>query len=388
MESSLLVWQWRNTNIYFQRSGAKTHQYGIAASSIIMMDEAFFIAAFPGQTDKGVNMSGKATIVPAFLLALTMTALAPAGTAYERPDNRPAIVLAAFGASEVEAVQSILNIEKRVAAAFPGYDVHLAFTSNIIRNIWHKRAKDAAFRRENPDIPDAIYDINNVLTTLAKIQEDGARLVLVQSLHITDGEEYQDLANLVSALENYKTMKPVLHPFPWIGVGEPALGLGDGQNRYLERAAEAIAPLYRKVWDKGAALVLMGHGNEHLDQEVFAKFQKVLREKYSPYIYIGAVEAKPFPEDIVEEMKKTEGAPKSVLVAPLMIVAGDHARNDMAGDEEDSWINIFKASGYEAEPYLVGLGSNPSWADIYVEHLKALEPKIVAKKANDDKAQD
>ncbi len=307
-------------------------------------------------------------------------------SAYERPPQRPAIVLAAFGTSEPEAVKSILNIVERVKAAFPGYDVHLAFTSNIIRNKWHKRAGDAEFKKENPDIPEEIYAIKNTLSTLADIQERGARLVLVQSLHVTDGEEYADLANLVKALAEYRTMKPVLHPFPWIGIGEPALGVGDGAQRYLERAAAALAPLAEQARAAGSSLVLMAHGNEHLNQAVFARLEALLRYRYGPNIHIGAVEAPPSAGDIVERIKNMPNAPKSIVLAPLMVVAGDHARNDMAGDDDDSWLNVFKAAGFAVEPHLEGLGCNPSWADIYVEHLKALEPTVLAKQAKDEAA--
>lgn len=317
-------------------------------------------------------------------MVIAMTTTQRFAGAYERPVKKPAIVLAAFGTTDEEAIQSILHIKERVEKAFPGYDVHLAFTSNIIRHIWHKRADDAEYRKENPEIPAEIYDIKNALTTLANIQEGGARLVLVQSLHVTDGEEYADLANLVKALSGYETMKPVLHPFPWIGVGDPALGVGDGVEKYLERAATALKPLVDEAKTTSSALVLMGHGNEHLNQEVFAKLEKLLRAKYGRHIYIGTVEAPPFPVDIVKELCETGDAPKSLLLAPLMVVAGDHAKNDMAGDEDDSWASIFKENGYTVNTHLTGLGSNDSWADIYVEHLKALEPKVLEQKARDD----
>lgn len=310
--------------------------------------------------------------------------IVPAASAQERPSMKPAIVLAAFGTTDVEAIDSILNIEKRVRAAFPEYDVRLAFTSNIIRGIWHKRASDADFKKENPGVPEEIYAIKNPLTVLANIQEEGARLVLVQSLHVTDGDEYKDLSELVKTLASYKTQKRShFAPFAWIAVGDPALGVGDGQPKYLDRAVEALAPLARKAWETESALVLMGHGNEHLTQEVFAKLEDALRKKYGPQVYIGTVEAPPFADDIVESIGKSEKPPKSVLLAPLMVVAGDHARNDMAGDEEDNWASIFKENGFAVDTHLIGLGSNDSWADIYVEHLKGIEPAVKEKQAKD-----
>ncbi|MDR0355849.1 MAG: sirohydrochlorin cobaltochelatase [Deltaproteobacteria bacterium] len=323
--------------------------------------------------------------LPLFLLVfqLALATVSNEAKAFEREPQKPAIVLAAFGTTEVSAVGSILNIRDKVVAAFPEYDVHLAFTSNIIRNIWHERKSDAAFKKANPRIPQEIYDIKNALSVLAEIQETGARAVLVQSLHVTDGEEYTDLAKLVEALSKYDTLKPVLKPFPWIGVGEPALGLKDGQKPYLDRAVQALAPLAEQAKASGAALVLMGHGNEHLTQKVFAKLQTALREAYGPQVYIGTVEAAPGAEDIVTALKASADAPSKALVAPMMIVAGDHALNDMAGEEDDSWASVFKAAGLEVETHLVGLGSNDSWADIYVEHLKVLAPKVLAQQQKD-----
>ncbi len=296
----------------------------------------------------------------------------------ERDAPKPAIVLAAFGTTEVGAVDSILNIKRRVEAAFPNYDVHLAFTSNIIRAIWRQRAADADFQRDNPGIPAEVYCVRSAMATLGLLQDTGRRPILVQSLHVTDGEEYTDLENLVKTLANYDTMKPRLKPFPWIGLGQPALGLEDGSEANLNRAAVAIEPLWREAQAKGAALVLMAHGNEHLNQNVFAKLETILRQKYGSTIFIGTVEAEPLGEDVVRAVQATANAPKKVLLAPLMVVAGDHAVNDMAGEDDNSWLNLFKAAGFEVNTHLVGLGSNDAWADIYVEHLKALEPQVMA----------
>jgi sirohydrochlorin cobaltochelatase len=317
-----------------------------------------------------------AAVLAAAVLAM---ALFPAGAqAFERTPQKPAIVLAAFGTTEVGALPAILNIRDKVAAAFPGHDVHLAFTSNIIRGIWHERAGDEAFKKANPSVPQEIYDIGNALTVLASIQEGGARLVLVQSLHVTDGEEYGDLEKLVAALSGYDTFKPVLKPFPWIGIGEPALGLKDGEPAHIDRAVAALKPLADEAKAAGSALVLMGHGNEHLAQQVFTKLLAALRQAYGPQVYLGTVESPPHAEEILAEIKAAAGAPNKILLAPLMIVAGDHAINDMAGEEDDSWASVFKAGGLEVETRLSGLGSNDSWAAIYVEHLQALAPKVEA----------
>jgi sirohydrochlorin cobaltochelatase len=304
----------------------------------------------------------------------------PLWAEYERTPQKPAIVLAGFGTTEVSALQSILNVKEKTAAAFPGYDIHLAFTSNVIRDIWHKRAADGTFRKKNPGIPEEIYRITNPMTTLADIQEHGSRMILVQSLHTTEGEEYGDLKNIVGQLAGIKTMKFSLHPFPWLGLGEPVLG--DGGEAYLKRAAQALAPLAEEAKVKNAALVLMGHGNENLETASYQALEKAMQAMYGPAAALGLVEGEPGIEDAVKEVEAS--GKKSVLLAPLMLVAGDHAHNDLAGPGPDSWASRFKAKGYAVYTHLEGLGSNDSWAGIYVEHLKPVEKKVLERKAKDE----
>ncbi|MDR2339023.1 MAG: sirohydrochlorin cobaltochelatase [Deltaproteobacteria bacterium] len=323
-----------------------------------------------------------------FAVAAIQLAFSTDAQAYERKAEKPAIVLAAFGTTEVPALPAILNVEKRVRAAFPDYDVHIAFTSNQIRETWHQRATDDAFKKANPDIPEEIYGVKNALTTLADIQEQGFRLIMVQSLHFADGEEYTDLANLVKALAGYNTMKPVLKPFPWLGLGVPALGTGDGQPAYIDAAVKALEPYVTEAVKADSNLVFMGHGNENLTQKIYSKLEAALRKAYkNDNIYIGAVEAKPHADGIIEEIKKNPNAPKNILVAPLMLVAGDHARNDMSGPHPESWTSQFTAAGFNATPKLQGLGEMDSWADLFVNHLKAIEPGLKEQQAKDLKAE-
>ncbi|MDR2406124.1 MAG: sirohydrochlorin cobaltochelatase [Deltaproteobacteria bacterium] len=319
--------------------------------------------------------------VVAIQLCLTTDA-----SAYERKPQKPAIVLAAFGTTEVPALPAILNTIKRVRDAFPDYDVHIAFTSNQIRDTWHQRSTDDSFKKANPDIPDEIYNVKNALAVLADIQDLGPRLIIVQSLHFADGEEYTDLAGLVKALSGYNTMKAVLKPFPWIALGVPALGTGDGQPAYIDVAVKALEPYVTEAKNANANLVFMGHGNENLTQKIYAKLQAALRKAYNNNIYIGAVEAEPHADGIIAEIQKVPDAPKSILVAPLMLVAGDHARNDMSGPDPKSWTSQFTAAGFTATPKLQGLGQLDTWVDIFVSHIKAVEPEVKAQQAKDEAA--
>jgi len=143
----------------------------------------------------------------------------------------------------------------------------------------------------------------------------------------------------------------------------------------------ALAPLAEEARKKNAALVLMGHGNENLEVASYKKLEQALQKTYGPEAALGLVEGRPGFEDALKEVELSGG--KAVLLAPLMLVAGDHAKNDMAGGDEGSWASRFKAKGYTVFTHLEGLGSNNAWADIYVAHLKALEKQMLEKQAAD-----
>jgi sirohydrochlorin cobaltochelatase len=286
--------------------------------------------------------------------------------AYEAESKKPTIVLAAFGTTVPEALGDLENIVRKVTEAFPDCDIRLSFTSNIIRSVWRKRAQS-----QPCELNIKYASVLNPLSVLADIQETGAGAVLIQSLHITDGEEYQNLAVLVKALADQQTLQRSLRPFPYLKLGPPALGLGDGHPKYLDRAAVALADLLREAKERSDALVLMGHGNERLSQEVFFKFLGKLREHYQR-VFLGTVEAEPLGPKIAQEVANNPPPSGRVIMAPLMVVAGDHARNDMAGPDPDSWRSLLIEKGFEVEARLSGLGSLDAWADIYVESLRVL----------------
>lgn len=318
-----------------------------------------------------LRMFGKPWILLALTLALASTLFTGRAQAYERSPQKPAIVLSAFGTTEVEALEAILNVEKRIKAAFPDYDVHLAFTSNIIRHKWQARGADKAFQKENPGL-ERLYDIKNPLTVLAMIQEGGSRNILVQSLHITNGTEFDDQKNIVTQLAGIKAFQESKKPFPYLVLGDSALGAGGAAQ--LERAARALESLVAEAKKDGSVLVLMGHGNEHMDVKSYREFAKAMNKMYNYPVYMGLVEGSPGYDDVLAELKK--GQNKKALLAPLMLVAGDHALNDMAGDEDDAWAVMLKKEGFEVRTHLKGLGLLDSWADIYVERLKALDAQM------------
>ena len=286
-------------------------------------------------------------------------------------ENKKAIVLAAFGTTYPSALVSILEIQKRVKEAFPNVRVRIAFTSNIIRNIWHKRQRDTRFLSEYR-IPKEILYVKGPLATIADLQDEGYRTIIVQPTHIYCGEEYADLCSYVRGLNSIETIKEKYKPFAKLVIGRPALGQYGPRYDYhkdMEIAAKALAPDVALAMKAGYALIYMGHGNEFYSTGIYAEFQEVMRRTY-PHakIFIGTVEGFPSLNDVVSSVKRM--GIKKVLLKPFMIVAGDHAHNDMAGSDEDSWKNTFKRAGIRVKCILKGLGENPRWDEIYVQHIR------------------
>ncbi|MBW2349123.1 MAG: sirohydrochlorin cobaltochelatase [Deltaproteobacteria bacterium] len=301
-------------------------------------------------------------------------ALSPAVPSFAmgRQKNKKAIVLAGFGTSYPSALVSITNIQKKVRKAFPKVEVRVAFTSNIIRNIWHKRQADARFLSEHKEIPKEILYVKGPLATIADLQDAGYRTIIVQPTHLYNGEEYTDLCSYVRGLNAITTIKKKYTPFVKLVIGRPALGKCGPVYDYhkdMEVAAKALASDVQLAEKEGAALVYMGHGNEFYSTAIYAEFQQVMRRTYpKARIFIGTVEGFPSLADVVSAV--THSRIRKVVLKPLMIVAGDHANNDMAGDDEDSWKNTFKRAGVRVKCVIHGLGENMNWDEIYVNHIK------------------
>lgn len=308
-------------------------------------------------------------MVMTLILAL---GLAVPSFAMGKAKNKKAIVLAGFGTSYPSALVSITNIQKKVRKAFPKVEVRVAFTSNIIRNIWHKRQADARFLAEHKEIPTEILYVKGPLATIADLQDAGYRTIIVQPTHLYNGEEYTDLCSYVRGLNAITTIKKKYAPFVKLVIARPALGKCGPVYDYhkdMEVAAKALAADVQLAEKEGAALVYMGHGNEFYSTGIYAEFQQVMRRTYpKAHIFIGTVEGFPSLADVVSAV--THSRIRKVVLKPLMIVAGDHANNDMAGDDEDSWKNIFKRAGVRVKCVIHGLGENMNWDEIYVNHIK------------------
>ena len=232
-------------------------------------------------------------------------------------------------------------IENAMEKAVPDYSVRRGFTSQII--IDHVKSRDNV-------------TIDNVGEALGRAADNGVKNLVIQPTHLMNGLEYNDLVNEVAEYSD---------AFEKVAVGEPLLTSDDDFKAVMKAITEATAE-----YDDGeTAICFMGHGTEAESNQVYAKMQDMLKEAGHENYYIGTVEAAPTVEDVLAEVKK--GSYKRVVLEPLMIVAGDHANNDMAGDDEGSWKNVFEGAGYEVTCLLRGLGEMEPIQQLFVEHAQA-----------------
>lgn len=285
-------------------------------------------------------MKRKALLSSAILLLIIyFTTFSFAAGPAHRDAKKVGILLVAFGSTIPEAQVSFENIDRSVKAANPDIPVRWAYTSTIIRKKLAKMGKHL----ESPEV------------ALAKMLDEGFTHVAVQSLHTIGGEEFHDLRRSAQAFHYAGGFERIL-------VGYPLLAT----QRDMQRAAEAILENIPKAREKNEAVVLMGHGTHHPSNAFYAALMFQVQRK-DPNIFIGCVEG--YPEiDEIKEMLKEKNIKKAYLI-PFMSVAGDHARNDMAGPGEDSWKSILTAAGIECVPILKGTAEYANFVDIWVDHL-------------------
>lgn len=291
----------------------------------------------------------------------------PAG----KGNGKTAIVIAGFGTTVPEALGAIANIVDQVRAAFPGAEVRLSFTSNIIRSVWIERRTESE-KWLAMGVPREILYTKNIISTIGDLREEGCRNIIVQPTHMFFMEQSQDLRAYVQALASIETTKSKWRPFDKLVMGRPALGMPGDRYDYHADVARAVATLAadaEMARRDGAMLVYMGHGNEHWPTGIYSETRKKMREVYPDVqTFIGAVEGYPALDDFLSHLAHAKT--KKVILKPFMIVAGDHAINDMAGPEAGSWKSILLREGYDVRTVLEGLGSNDSFASIFVDHIR------------------
>jgi len=258
----------------------------------------------------------------------------------ERDPNKKAILVVSFGTSYADTRKvTIEACEEKITKAFPEYDVRRAFTSQIIINKLKER--------------DNIL-VDNPTEALTKLMNEGFSEVYIQPLHVINGAEYDDLVEESRAFEE---------TFSKIVIGRPLLTNIDDYRKVVEALTEEMPERADKE-----AVVFMGHGTHHDANAAYACLDYVFEDEGIKNVFVGTVEGFPELDTVIKKLEKNNI--EKVTLMPLMLVAGDHAQNDMAGDEKDSWKMLLKGKGYEVETILRGLGEYPKIQDLYVEHLK------------------
>ncbi|MBR3762368.1 MAG: sirohydrochlorin cobaltochelatase [Lachnospiraceae bacterium] len=275
---------------------------------------------------------------------LSVCCIGGCGNAETQQESKDkAILVVSFGTSYNDSREITIGaIESAIAAEFAEYDVRRAFTSQIIIDILEDRDK---------------LEIDNVVEALDRAVEDGIKELVVQPTHLMNGYEYDDLT---------KELSGYVDKFDKIILAEPLL-MSDAD---FDAVVKAITEKTASYDDGETAICFMGHGTEAASNGVYAKLQEKLTESGYENYYVGTVEAAPTLDDVSAALK-AKGTYKKVVLEPLMVVAGDHANNDMAGAEEDSWKSILEKEGYQVECVLEGLGQIPAIQDIYVAHTQA-----------------
>jgi len=250
------------------------------------------------------------------------------------------ILVVSFGTSHEDTRKKTINaITDDVKREFKDFEVRTAFTSSIVMKILEQR--------------DKIY-VDTVEEALSKMKREKFEEIVVQPLHVICGEEYN---KLVSTVNHFR------HSFSNIKVGNPLLtSIDDYKN-----VAKALVPELNES-DEENAVVFMGHGTHHHANSAYACMDYVLKDMGFSNVHVGTVEGYPELNDVIGKLSKSET--KNVKLLPLMLVAGDHAKNDMAGEEEDSWENVLKNEGYNVKSFVKGLGEMEEIRKIYMEHIK------------------
>ncbi|WP_211215665.1 sirohydrochlorin cobaltochelatase [Geopsychrobacter electrodiphilus] len=292
--------------------------------------------------------------------------------AMKHAPEKTAIAIASFGTTYPAAVDALLAIMHDVEVNYPNIPVRMAFTSNIIRNKWHDRAEDKAYRTAHPDVPNNFYRIKSLLGTLADLQDQGYKTIVVQPTHLTDGEEFQDVQAYINGLLSISTLKDHWRPFDKITLGRPLMGIWGEKHPYrvdLQSFTAALAADVALAQAAGADLVYMGHGNQHLSTGLYYELEELMNQRY-PQVKtrIGTVEGHPGFSDVLDKLRLSNT--KKVLLKPLMVVAGDHASKDMAGNSPVSWKSQLEAAGITVTPVMQGLGNNPAVRQLFIDHLQ------------------
>ena len=258
---------------------------------------------------------------------------------------KKAILVVSFGTSHLDTLRvTIEKAENQIRDHFNDYDIYRAFTSHkIIRKL---REKYEMFI----DTPEEV---------MAKLYEDDYEDVIIQPLHIIPGEEYIYINKIGEAYKD---------KFRSVKMGRPIFYYQGIEN--LPQDYSLFIEATKKLYEENNAVVYVGHGTAHSANAVYGCLQTVFEDEGYENVFVGTVEGYPNFEAVLKRLKRKNL--DEVTLAPLMVVAGDHAKNDMASDEEGSWKSMLEKEGIKVNIYLKGLGENERFNQLYINRIEDL----------------
>ena len=258
---------------------------------------------------------------------------------------KKAILVVSFGTSYLDTLEkTIEKAEKQIRDKFSEYDIYRAFTSHMI--IKKLKEKYEIF----VDTPEEI---------LEKLYEAGYEEVIMQPLHMIPGEEFIYINKIAEVFkEKFEVLKVGRPIFYYQGIEE----LPQDYSLFIEATKE--------LYEENSAVVLMGHGTAHPANSVYGCLQAVFEDEGYENVFVTTVEGYPNFENVIRRLKRKNIS--EVTIAPLMVVAGDHARNDMASDDEDSLKSMLEAEGIKVDVHLKGLGENEKFNELYINRIDDL----------------
>ena len=259
--------------------------------------------------------------------------------------TKKAILVVSFGTSYKETREKTIDaLENAVAKRYPDWEVRRAFTSKMI--IKKLKERDGLF-------------IDYITEALQRLVDDGFQEVAVLPTHIMNGIEFDDVARITASFAD---------KFEKVHISKPLLTSEEDYDAVIEAVDEAYLKRIFKGSSDGSAVVLMGHGTVHYANASYCELQMKLWSLGYEHVYVTTVEGFPTLDDTMRSMSGHKYS--KVYLIPFMIVAGDHATNDMAGDDEDSLKSRFIAAGCDVECFLEGLGEHRPFQCLFLRHLK------------------
>lgn len=261
-------------------------------------------------------------------------------------DAKKAILVVSFGTSFHRTREKTIDrIEKDIEEAYPDYRIYRAWTSKLII------AK--LLRRDHIKIPTVSEAVEQMIA-------DGVRELVVQPTHVLNGVENDLMKEDVLKRQD---------AFESVAFGDPLLTTQEDNEAVIRAVMEEFSDL-----KEDEALVLMGHGTTHYANSIYAALDYTFKDMGYSRVFLGTVEAYPSMESLKKQIRAL--GPRKLVLAPFMVVAGDHAIHDMSGEDEDSWRSQFEKEGYEVVCKMKGLGEYPGVRRMYLEHVRAAQDKL------------